>query len=539
MNEANDIPIIHEENIQAISTTVDSILTNDDKKEHATPSYEEIVETSSIIVTTENTNHKKWNRWKNYLLGDVYALDDPYHFSSSKRNFIILLVALGGIAGPMSSMMYMPSILVIAKDLETSMSAVNGSISAFVVFMGLSPLFWAILSDNYGRKRMYLFSGIITVISSILSAISINISMLIVFRALQSFGSTAGLTLGTGVIADTIPIKTRGRAYGIFYTGPLLGPVIGPTVGGFLCQYLGWRSTFYFTAILCGALLIMTIVFLPETLRKQRQQQQTSSIDAYYIDNSKQSSTTRTTLQTPSFWSILRTSFTPMLIMLHDPNTNILILFTGIIFGSFYFLNPTITETFKNRYDYNEWQTGLCYLPLGAGLMIGSIASGHYSDYLLKRLSKEQQKKKVILEKRLLACLPSFLFMPAGYLIYGWSSNSTTTTTNQRHFEVYVPLVGLFLYALGQMWSITPAQVYLVDSKPGYSATAVGVNSCIRCLIGAMTALFSNTVVNKLGNGIMFTILAVLGCLNSMCILICYKYGARWRRKFEEKYYIS
>lgn len=35
------------------------------------------------------------------------------------------------------------------------------------------------------------------------------------------------IAIGAGVIADTIPMKQRGRAYGYFYIGPLLGPVIG------------------------------------------------------------------------------------------------------------------------------------------------------------------------------------------------------------------------------------------------------------------------------------------------------------------------
>lgn len=30
---------------------------------------------------------------------------------------------------------------------------------------------------------------------------------------------------------------------------PLLGPSIGPLIGGILCEFLGWQSTFYFTAI--------------------------------------------------------------------------------------------------------------------------------------------------------------------------------------------------------------------------------------------------------------------------------------------------
>lgn len=74
------------------------------------------------------------------------------------------------------------------------------------------------MSDTYGRKPMYIYSGIISVVSSVIGASSSNIGMLVVFRALQSFGSNAGLTLGAGVIADMIPVESRGKAYGVFYT---------------------------------------------------------------------------------------------------------------------------------------------------------------------------------------------------------------------------------------------------------------------------------------------------------------------------------
>jgi hypothetical protein len=81
------------------------------------------------------------SKWYQYIIGDIYASDDPNAYSQRKKDFIILLVALGGIAGPMSSMMYMPGLLAVAKDLNTTTSAVNGTISAFVVFMGISVSF--------------------------------------------------------------------------------------------------------------------------------------------------------------------------------------------------------------------------------------------------------------------------------------------------------------------------------------------------------------------------------------------------------------
>lgn len=89
----------------------------------------------------ESKKKSSLSKLKNAILGDIYADDNPNEYSESKKNFIILLVALSGIAGPMSSMMYMPGLLAVASDLNTSTSAVNGSISAFVVFMGISVCF--------------------------------------------------------------------------------------------------------------------------------------------------------------------------------------------------------------------------------------------------------------------------------------------------------------------------------------------------------------------------------------------------------------
>lgn len=107
------------------------------------------------------------------------------------------------------------------------------------------------MSDVYGRKRMYFYSLIIATIASVICAFSKNVAMLIVFRAIQSFGSSSGQTLGAGVVSDLFSITERGSAYGWFYIGPLFSTVIGPTLGGFLCQFLGWRSTFYFATIFC------------------------------------------------------------------------------------------------------------------------------------------------------------------------------------------------------------------------------------------------------------------------------------------------
>lgn len=103
---------------------------------------ENILDSVSIPVSQSNTVHEVddgyRSHWFKYIFGDIYASDDPNNYSEKRKNVIILLVALGGLCGPLSSMMYMPALLTVAEDLKTTVSAVNGTVSAFVVFMGIS-----------------------------------------------------------------------------------------------------------------------------------------------------------------------------------------------------------------------------------------------------------------------------------------------------------------------------------------------------------------------------------------------------------------
>ncbi|KAG2220826.1 hypothetical protein INT45_004487 [Circinella minor] len=512
IEEASDaVPNQHIKPLDQRGTIVDS-----NEKKPSNSGEEHLSDTSTLdrelittkqkdIVTDQMTAYeRRRSGWLEYFLGDIYVEDDPRDMTDRRRNLIIFIVALGGISGPLASMIYMPGLLAVARDLNTSVSAVNGSVSAYVIFMGVAPLIWASISDQYGRKRMYFFSNLLGLVASIICAISTNIGMLIVFRALQSCGANAGLTLGAGVIADTIPVSMRGKAYGVFYIGPLVGPVIGPTVGGFLCQYLGWQSTFYLQAILSGLLLIMTTVLLPETLRKVKPE------DKSLGKNSQ-----------PGVLQNIIRDFKPMFLMLRDWSVINVTAYHTVIFGCLYFMNPTITSTFNKLYGYNEWQVGLCYLPLGFGFMIGSVISGKHSDTALNRAKSKRQ----IPEMRLMAAMPAFFFIPAGYLIYAW--------TTEKGVGVYAPLIGLFVYALGQMWAFTPTSVYLVDSKPGSSATAVGIANAARSIAGAITAIFSTSAVESVGPGILFTILAAVNILNASFIVLTYYFGEKWRIDFE------
>ncbi|KAI8583392.1 hypothetical protein K450DRAFT_223413 [Umbelopsis ramanniana AG] len=459
-----------------------------------------------IVTSSKKQSIQKWFKTS---MGDIYIQDDPMAYSRSKKNAIILVVALGGVFGPLASMIYMPSLVDIANALHTSTASVNATVSTYVVFLGIGPLVWASFSDIYGRKRMYLISIIIFIIASIICAITDNIVLLAIFRAIQACGASAGQSVGAGVISDVFPTAERGTAYGFFYIGPLCGPVIGPLLGGIFGQFLGWRSNFYFLAIVGGLLFVMVLFFLPETLRKKK-------LDEADLSELKATAKKESTLKR------VFAPFKPMIGLLSYPNVMVITMYNSVIFGSLYFMNPTITQTFTELYHYNDLIIGLCYLPFGFGLMVGSIASGKFSDYLLAR-RKRQTNGKVAPEYRLLAAFPSVILLPLGFLGYGWST--------QKGVGVWLPMISLFVYGLGQMCAFNASSIYLVDSSPGRSASAIAVNNFFRTVAAAIVTAFSIQCLDAIGPGILFSILAGLNVLNIVNVLVCMKFGEKWRKK--------
>ena len=96
------------------------------------------------------------------------------------------------------------------------------------------------LSDELGRKRVFMFAVIIFTLSSIAAGFSPNIYFLIVFRVLQGVGSGAFLTSATGIISDAFGNR-RSTAIGLFASIFPIGDIIGPNLGGLIVDHLSWR----------------------------------------------------------------------------------------------------------------------------------------------------------------------------------------------------------------------------------------------------------------------------------------------------------
>lgn len=138
-------------------------------------------------------------------------------------------------------------------------------LSVYILGFAFGPLVVAPMSEIYGRSPLYNIGNILFTIFSVCTALSNSIGMMMAFRFLMGVAGSVPITIGSGSIADMMPIEMRGRAMAAWALGPLLGPCIGPVAGGYLIRAVGWRWVYWLITIIAGVIAVFTFVTLKES----------------------------------------------------------------------------------------------------------------------------------------------------------------------------------------------------------------------------------------------------------------------------------
>ncbi|KAF7852947.1 hypothetical protein EAF04_010824 [Stromatinia cepivora] len=134
--------------------------------------------------------------------------------------------------------------------------------SAFLLANAASIPSWGKISDIFGRKPMLLLANVIFMVGSLLCAVSYNIGMLIVGRAVQGLGGGGLTILVKIVIGDIFPLNIRSVFYGVIGGVWAVAAAAGPAIGGALTEKVSWRWCFYINLPLDGLAFLIILFFL-------------------------------------------------------------------------------------------------------------------------------------------------------------------------------------------------------------------------------------------------------------------------------------
>jgi EmrB/QacA subfamily drug resistance transporter len=152
----------------------------------------------------------------------------------------------------------------IGKDFQMSAVLMSWVPTSYLVAAAMFLVPFGRLADIFGRKRIFNYGIWIFTISSLLLALAPSVPLLLLFRALQGFGSAMIFGTGMAILTAVYPAAERGRVLGINVAAIYFGLSLGPSFGGVLTQQFGWRSIF-----LVNVPLGIVIIYLIGTKLKQ------------------------------------------------------------------------------------------------------------------------------------------------------------------------------------------------------------------------------------------------------------------------------
>lgn len=123
------------------------------------------------------------------------------------------------------------------------------------------------LSDQFGRKKIFLGAVALFTVSSLCCGITSSIYQLIPLRGLQALGGGAFMPSASGIVADKFG-PDRDRAVAMFTSILPVGGIVGPVFGGIFVTYWSWRAIFLVNVPLGLTLLVLGALVVQRSPRR-------------------------------------------------------------------------------------------------------------------------------------------------------------------------------------------------------------------------------------------------------------------------------
>ncbi|KAK0478275.1 MFS general substrate transporter [Armillaria novae-zelandiae] len=429
--------------------------------------------------------------------------EDPQHWSVLHKWVVTIL---GGIL--VLNACVPPSGIVeqVIEEFNMSTEVATLMISLFVAGYCVGPIIWGPLSEEFGRRPVFIVAFIVYVCFQIGMALAKNTASLLVFRFIGGTFAACPLTNSGAIISDIWDARTRGKALAIFTVAPFAGPALGPTVAGFISVAgVSWRWLFWVLTIFAGVCWVLILVAIPETYRY-----------AYIFSTPKlemigimpQWKKTRKTLAQQVEHVLAR----PFKILFQEP-----MLMASTLYLSAY---PIV---FTVGHGFNAGISGLMFLPI----MLGGVTA--VIGYLLiwnPRYEKEMARcapEPVPPEYRLHMAIYASPLFAVSFFWFGWTSFPS--------ISYWAPLMAGYVMGFSISWIFLSFFNYIIDTYLMIAASALAANTVCRSLFGAAFPLFATQMYEALDARWASSLLGFISLAMVPLPLLFIKYGHILRMK--------
>jgi EmrB/QacA subfamily drug resistance transporter len=182
-----------------------------------------------------------------------------------RKKLILMIASAGTFVEALDIAIVNLSIPSIQEQFGIGTETVQWLQTLYVLFFGGFLIIGGKLSDQIGRRKVFLLGSLIFLLASLGAGLSSGFEMLAVFRALQGLGAAFIMPSAMSIVTNTFKEdQERNRAVGIFSSFAAIGSGSGLSLGGIISTYLSWHWVFLINVPVLAVTLILAYYYLPK-----------------------------------------------------------------------------------------------------------------------------------------------------------------------------------------------------------------------------------------------------------------------------------
>ncbi|TFK77215.1 MFS general substrate transporter [Pluteus cervinus] len=446
---------------------------------------------------------------------------DPKNWSRIRRWYLTLASGLLVLNATFASAAPTGIVVPLQTELRMSEMEVTLMISLFLAGYCVGPLLWGPLSEQCGRRPVFVYTFAIYTIFQVATAVSRNTASLLVFRFLGGTFAAAPLTNSGALISDIWDANTRGKALAIFTLAPFAGPALGPTIAGFIAESVSWRWLFWVLSIFAGVCLVLIVFTMPETyapvllIKAAKEKRKSTKDDRYYAPMERE--------EAEFLQLVEKVVAKPFKILFQEPMLIAMTIYMSFVYGCLYLLFEAYPVVFTEGHGFSAGISGLTFLPIPLG---GAIAVYLYVQVYNPRYEAEARRlspNPVPPEFRLTLALIAGPIYSVSFFWFGWTSFPSVS--------FWAPMMAGLPMGLSICWIFLSLFNYIIDAYLSVAASALAANTVVRSLCGAGFPLFATRMYVVLNPRWASTILGLIAVLMIPIPLVLAKYGPILRQR--------
>ncbi|MFB8395641.1 MFS transporter [Streptomyces yangpuensis] len=176
----------------------------------------------------------------------------------AKARLVLMTLAAGQFLMALDSSVMNVSIATVAGDLGTTVTGIQGAITAYTLVMAMLMIPGGKVGVLIGRKRAFLIGCVIYGCGSLVTSIAPNLTVLLIgWSFLEGVGAALILPAIVALVAGNFPAERRPAAYGLVAAAGAIAIALGPLIGGIATTYFSWRWVFAGEVLMVAGILVL------------------------------------------------------------------------------------------------------------------------------------------------------------------------------------------------------------------------------------------------------------------------------------------